>query len=119
MQIELINTGTELMLGRLMNTHHAWLCQQFTDLGQVVCRQTAIPDTASVNQQCVKEALSVTGIADPSGGSESKPVGTLYMAIASATGTQVLREFNAWEREVFKFVTSQQILNLLRIKIQC
>jgi len=33
MVVELINTGSELMLGRVLNTHQQWLCRQLADLG--------------------------------------------------------------------------------------
>ena len=39
MIVELINTGSELMLGRVLNTHQQWLCRQLADLG--VCRDPA------------------------------------------------------------------------------
>ena len=45
MIVELINTGSELMLGRVLNTHQQWLCRQLADLGYVVTRQVAVPDT--------------------------------------------------------------------------
>jgi len=44
--IELLNTGSELMLGRVLNTHQQWLCRRLADLGYVVTRQVAVPDTA-------------------------------------------------------------------------
>jgi nicotinamide-nucleotide amidase len=62
-------------------------------------------------------AISVTGIAGPSGGSPEKPVGTVFLGLASPSGTTVLRQFNPFERETFKFVTSQQALNLLRREV--
>jgi hypothetical protein len=42
--IELINTGSELLLGRVLNTHQQWLCSRFADLGRTVTRQVAVPD---------------------------------------------------------------------------
>ena len=59
-------------------------------------------------------ALSVTGIAGPSGGSEDKPVGTVYIGLAAADGCKVKRHLNQYDRETFKYVTSQQALEMLR-----
>jgi nicotinamide-nucleotide amidase len=59
-------------------------------------------------------ALSVTGIAGPTGGSETKPIGTVFIGLASERGTRVRRFLNPYDRETFKFVTSQQALDLLR-----
>ncbi len=56
--LELINTGSELMLGRVLNTHQQWLCRQLADLGYVVTRQVAIADTGRDIQQAVREALA-------------------------------------------------------------
>ena len=57
MNIELINTGSELMLGRVLNTHQQWLCRQLADLGYFVTRQIAVADTADDIEQAVREAL--------------------------------------------------------------
>lgn len=63
-------------------------------------------------------AISVTGIAGPTGGTEDKPVGTVWMALASAGKTQAQRRLNPYDRETFKWVTSQQALDLLRRNIR-
>src|SRR3982751_769331 len=57
MVVELINTGSELMLGRVLNTHQQWLCRQLADLGYVVSRQVAVPDTAEEIQKTIGESL--------------------------------------------------------------
>ncbi|MGH9647233.1 MAG: CinA family protein, partial [Bryobacteraceae bacterium] len=61
-------------------------------------------------------ALSVTGIAGPSGGTPEKPVGTVFIGLAGAGETIVEKQYNPWDRETFKSVTSQQALDLLRRK---
>jgi nicotinamide-nucleotide amidase len=62
-------------------------------------------------------AVSVTGIAGPSGGTDAKPVGTVFLGLASPDGTIVERNLNPFDRETFKQVTSQQALEMLRRRI--
>jgi nicotinamide-nucleotide amidase len=57
-QIEIINTGSELMLGRVLNTHQQWLCRQLSDLGYVVNRQVAVSDEGMQIREAVRESLS-------------------------------------------------------------
>lgn len=47
-------------------------------------------------------AVSLTGIAGPGGGTLEKPVGLVYMAVASAAGTQVFRHQFTGDREAIK-----------------
>jgi nicotinamide-nucleotide amidase len=66
--VELINTGSELMLGRVLNTHQQWLCRQLADLGYVVTRQVAVSDTGSEIEQAVREALARADLIIATGG---------------------------------------------------
>ena len=56
------------MLGRVLNTHQQWLCRRLTDLGYVVTRQVAVPDTAHDIQSAVCEALSRADLIITTGG---------------------------------------------------
>jgi nicotinamide-nucleotide amidase len=68
MNVEIVNTGSELMLGRVLNTHQQWLCRRLADLGHVVTRQVAVADTGSEIQQAVREALSRADLVITTGG---------------------------------------------------
>lgn len=62
-------------------------------------------------------ALAVTGIAGPGGGSAEKPVGTVFIALATARETKVASHLFSFDRETFKFITSQTALDLLRMAL--
>jgi nicotinamide-nucleotide amidase len=63
-------------------------------------------------------ALATTGVAGPTGGSPQKPVGTVYIALASdGLETIVKRFFFPTDRETFKQLATQSALDLLRRKI--
>jgi nicotinamide-nucleotide amidase len=63
-------------------------------------------------------ALATTGIAGPTGGSEKKPVGTVYIALAQNGAETLVRHFNfASDRETFKQMATQAALNLLRERL--
>jgi nicotinamide-nucleotide amidase len=66
--IEIINTGTELLLGRVLNTHHQWLCRQLTRLGYEISRQMTVADTGPVIQQSVRESLTRADLVIVTGG---------------------------------------------------
>lgn len=68
MQIEIINTGSELLLGRVLNTHQQWLCRQLSDLGYTVTRQTAVSDTGDAIEMAVREALARADLIITTGG---------------------------------------------------
>jgi nicotinamide-nucleotide amidase len=62
-------------------------------------------------------ALATTGIAGPAGGSSEKPVGTVYIALASSDDTIVKKFFFPGDRKTFKELAAQAGFDLLRKKL--
>lgn len=58
MNAEIINTGSELMFGRVLNTHQQWLSRQLSDRGYTVKRQLTVADTGEEIELAVRESLS-------------------------------------------------------------
>lgn len=59
-------------------------------------------------------ALAITGIAGPGGGTETKPVGLVYISIADARGERIRQFLFPGDREEIKMRTSQAALEMLR-----
>lgn len=59
-------------------------------------------------------ALSITGIAGPSGGTDEKPVGTVYMALATGEKTVALRFFFHGSRNKIRIMATETALDWLR-----
>jgi nicotinamide-nucleotide amidase len=61
--------------------------------------------------------LAVTGIAGPDGGSEEKPVGLVYIALADAAHTSHKRFMIPGDRELIRWRASQAALDMLRRRL--
>ncbi len=66
MIVEVLNTGTELLLGNVVNSHLAYFGQALFPLGLRIARQTTIPDGAAIRDALIEafdrcDILLVTG----------------------------------------------------------
>ena len=68
MRIDIINTGAELMLGRVLNTHQQWLCRALTDNGYFVARQVAVDDSTDAIREAANDALAKADLIIITGG---------------------------------------------------
>jgi nicotinamide-nucleotide amidase len=91
---------------------------------EVLAAQGAVsPETAREMALGAKAAfgadlgLAVTGIAGPTGGSEAKPVGTVYIALATAEEVEVWHYLFRGNREAIKILTAETALDRLRRKL--
>jgi len=67
MRVEIINTGTELLLGQVTNTHLGFLAQSLFGLGLRVERQVTVPDGAAI-VEAFREAMKQAGLIVVTGG---------------------------------------------------
>ncbi len=80
-----------------------------------VSRQVAEQMAVGIRSVCEADiGLSVTGIAGPGGGSEEKPVGTVYIAIATAEENWVTKFQFDGDRSQIRIITAQSGLDLVR-----
>lgn len=94
MIVELISTGSELLLGDTINTNVAWLARELNKLGYTVAFQSTIGDNPTRMEDCFKLAGSradlvvCTGGLGPTQGDITRP------SLAKAIGLELL-ELNA------------------------
>ena len=58
-------------------------------------------------------AAAVTGVAGPDGGSDAKPVGLTYVAVAGSAGVDVRRFLWTGDRDANKVASAEAVLELL------
>ena len=89
---------------------------------ELIARHGAVSKEVAAAMACgirerasVSVGLSVTGIAGPGGGTETKPIGLVYVGLDDGTGRPIAREFRFHgDRHVIKQRSSQAALDLLR-----
>jgi len=88
--------------------------------GLIECHGAVSSEVAKAMAQAVRESanvdigLSVTGIAGPGGGSEQKPVGLVYTAVATDRGVQAVEHRFLGDREQIRLRSAQMALDMVR-----
>lgn len=93
-------------------------------------RADTLASDGAISERCAREmaegcrrisetdyALAVTGVAGPDGGTEEKPVGTVYIAIASERGTECKRFNFLGDRAWIRTLSCAHALNMLRMAL--
>ncbi|HSP41895.1 MAG TPA: competence/damage-inducible protein A [Luteolibacter sp.] len=96
MRIEVINTGSELLLGGTLNTHAAWFGRELFALGLRISRQTTVPDGEPIREamgEAVERAdvLLVTGGLGPTSDDLTREITAEVLGIELITDEAALR----------------------------
>lgn len=118
MIIELINTGTELLLGDTINTNAAWIGQRMAALGLNVARQTIVPDGEPIKDAIGEAArradvLLISGGLGPTNDDVTRDAASAVLGIPmhmDAAVVQHLEAFFAKRNRVMSEVNKRQAM---------
>lgn len=101
MRIEILNTGSELLLGSTLNTHGQWFGQQLFDLGLRVQRLTTVPDGDAIRDalaECVQRAdvVLVTGGLGPTSDDITREAAAGVLGVELIEDEAALRSLEAF-----------------------
>ena len=83
-----------------------------------VSSEVAVALAEGIRKRCGSTfGLGITGVAGPGGGTEGKPVGLVFHALAAEDGTSVVERRFMGDRKRIRWYASQQALDMLRRKI--
>ncbi|MDB4429834.1 competence/damage-inducible protein A [Akkermansiaceae bacterium] len=101
MKIEILNTGSELLLGSTANTHGTWMGQELAKLGLRVQRQTTVPDGVAI-EEALDECISRSDVVLVTGGLGPTSDDITREAAAKALGVEMIID-EAAKRSLYEF----------------
>ena len=91
MRIEILNTGSELLLGSTANTHGTWIGQELVKLGLRVQRQVTVPD-GKVIEEALAEATARTDVVLVTGGLGPTSDDVTRESLAAVLGVEMIED---------------------------
>ena len=107
--------GGAVVYSNELKTQFAGVPKALIDKHGAVSREMAQALAEGIRKRCLSSyGVGITGVAGPTGGTEQKPVGLVYIALAGEEGTQVVeRTFPGNRRRIREF-SSMQALEMIR-----
>jgi len=83
-----------------------------------VSKEVAAALAEGIREECgTTLGVGITGVAGPSGGTEEKPVGLVYVAVADSKGTEVVERNVPGDRARIRWWATQQALDMVRRRL--
>jgi nicotinamide-nucleotide amidase len=107
--------GGAIVYSNPLKTQFANVPKSLIDRHRAVSREVAAALAEGIRKRCVSSyGIGITGVAGPTGGTEQKPVGLVYVALAGEEGTQVVEKNFPGDRKRIRWFASQQALEMVR-----
>lgn len=107
--IEIINTGSELLLGNVQNTHGAWLGRELFRLGLRVARQITIPDGVVI-EETLAESVRRSDVVIVTGGLGPTSDDITREATAAVLGCELIEDEAAMRSLEAFFATRKKVM---------
>lgn len=110
--------GGAVVYSNELKTEFAGVPAELIQRHGAVSKEVAVSLAEGIRRRCQATlGVGVTGVAGPTGGSPEKPVGLVFHALASETGTEVVERTFPGDRKRVRWFASQQALDMVRRKL--
>ncbi len=107
--------GGAVVYSNELKTQFANVPKALIDRHGAVSREVAASMAEGIRKRCLSSyGVGITGVAGPGGGTELKPVGLVYIALAGEEGTQVVERNFLGDRKRIRQFATQQALEMIR-----
>jgi nicotinamide-nucleotide amidase len=107
--------GGAVVYSNELKTQFANVPKSLIDRHGAVSREVAAAMAEGIRKRCLASyGIGITGVAGPAGGTEQKPVGLVYIALAGEEGTQVLERTFPGDRQRIRMFSTLQALEVMR-----
>ncbi len=110
--------GGAIVYSNQLKTELAGVPEHMIERHGAVSREVAAALAEGIRYRCeASYGVGITGVAGPQGGTPEKPVGLVFIAIASDSGTEVAQRTFAGDRRRVRSFTTTMALDMLRKKM--
>jgi nicotinamide-nucleotide amidase len=107
--------GGAVVYSNELKTQFANVPKALIDRYGAVSREVGASMAEGIRKRCVASyGIGITGVAGPGGGTEQKPVGLVYIALAGEEGTQVVERNFPGDRTRIRQFSTLQALEMIR-----
>jgi nicotinamide-nucleotide amidase len=110
--------GGAVVYSNALKTELAGVPADMIERHGAVSREVAAALAEGIRYRCETTlGLGITGVAGPAGGTPEKPVGLVFHALASDSGTEVIEKNFPGDRKRIRWFASTQALDMVRRKL--